>query len=77
VRTVSLPGDRGPEIQYHLTAFKQSSKKKHLSRPKKIVSTQIVAKNVTTNIVHTSTPAEDSNIKDVPNDNHTENNKLY
>jgi 2-polyprenyl-6-methoxyphenol hydroxylase-like FAD-dependent oxidoreductase len=30
---------------------------------------------VTTNIVHTSTPAEDSNIKDVPNDNHTENNK--
>lgn len=75
VRTVSLPGDRGPEIQYHLTAFKQSSKKKRLPRLNKIVSTQIAAKNVTTNIVHTSTPAEDSNIKDVPNDNHTENKK--
>lgn len=70
VKTVILPGDRGPEIQYRLTAFNQASKKKNFQTPKKIQNSQIKSKNITTNVIHV-TSENNSNSKEAAEDQTT------
>lgn len=61
VKTLSLPGERGPEIQHRLTQFNQTNKMKPGTKTKNVQSTKIATKNLTTNVVHVTVPEENEN----------------
>lgn len=69
VKTVMLPGERGPEIQYRLTGFHQTAKRKTVPRLRKAQNAQISAKNVTTNVIHNNNEHENTNALSLENKN--------